>query len=437
MKKRLLLVLLAISLIFISSCAQQEVEKKEAASTPFSADERQQQSEQPTVDPTGRTFNPSLSCVGHCTGFAESGKEWCFCDAHCEKNKNCCSDFKTACKESLQRSPETNTNPLPRQQVALPDPTGLVRSYPKFMKCSSVISPELPLVVENLNELKQLGLNSVCIGQGVDRFNPRINAEDSQRMKLTTLSSIATLKRAGFAIVFILDAGGGPQAEIEYTKLTMQQFLDVVEEEALAWAKLVEEYQVEYFAPVNELPSRLHNLLPNYLELERQQKKIEETNRWHSYILPKIRGVYQGKVIAELGDYSAGLDPQGYDIIAYSIGHNFFTDLEQFRQQKVKTTYDISIAQAQATNSEWWVGELYFAYQDEFNNSNAPVEYTTKSRQLQELQDDYHRIAIEEINALHPEQKPIGLGVSGYAPGSLHPALTEESKGVINNFFMR
>ena len=383
----------------------------------------------------GRTFNPALSCVGHCTGFAESGKDWCFCDALCEKNKNCCSDFATTCKESLQKSSETNTNPIPLQQIAPPDPTGLVRSYPTFMKCSWLSSPELPQVVNNLNELKRLGLNSVCIGQGVDRFNSRINAEDSQRMKLTTLSSIATLKRAGFAIVFILDAGGGPQAEEGYTKLTMQQFLDVVEEEALTWAKLAEEYQVEYFAPANELPSRLHNLLAEYSESERKQKKIEETNKWHSYILPKVREVYQGKVIAELGGYNVGLDPQGYDVIAYGIGHSFMLDLEEFRRNNIQETFKVSIAQAQAANAEWWVGELYFAYEEAFN-PNAPAEYATKGQQLQELQDDYHRIVVEEINALPPEQRPIGLAVGGYAPGSLHPKLTIESIKVIRDFFL-
>src|SRR3989344_4468780 len=43
MKKMLLFVLLVISLVFISGCAQQYEEMKEPTSPPFSADERQQQ----------------------------------------------------------------------------------------------------------------------------------------------------------------------------------------------------------------------------------------------------------------------------------------------------------------------------------------------------------------------------------------------------------
>jgi len=317
------------------------------------------------------------------------------------------------------------------QPKLIQDQASLKRAYPKFVKCSWVSSPELPQVADNLEALKQLGLNSVCIFQGVDRFNPRIDEGQSAQMKLTTLSSITTIKRAGFAIVFIIEAGG-PQAEREYSKLTVQEFLDVVEEEALAWAKLAEQYQVEYFAPANELPSNLHNLLANYSESERQRKKIEKTNEWHKYVLAKVREVFTGKVVAKLGGYSAGLDPKGYDVIAYTFGHSFITDLEQFRQQ-VKTAYDISVAQA--TGAQWWVGELYFAYEETFN-PNAPQEYTTLGKQFRELQDDYHRIIIEEINALALEKQPRGLIVGGYAPGSMYPQLTNESKEIIQNFFL-
>ena len=215
----------------------------------------------------------------------------------------------------------------------------------------------------------------------------------------------------------------------------MQQFLDVVEEEALAWAKLAEEYQVEYFAPANELPSKLHNLLAEYSESERQRKKIEKANEWHKYMLPKVREVFKGKVIAKLGDYSTGLDTQEYDVIAYTIGHDFILELEEFRRNKVQEVYKVSISQVAAENAEWCVGELYFAYEEAFN-PNAPQEYTTLSKQLRELQDDYHRIIIEEISALPPEKRPKGLVVGGYGPGSTIPQLTDSSREIIQNFFL-
>ncbi len=314
-----------------------------------------------------------------------------------------------------------------------PSPPPLVRTYPDFIKCSSVSSPELPQVVERLDELKPLGINTICIMQGVDRFNPRINQEQSELMKSTTLSSIREIKKAGFAIVFILDMGG-PLAEKEYTKLTQDQFLEVVEREALAWAALAEEYQVEYFAPANELPSKLHNFLAGYSESERKRKKIEETNRWQQQILPKVQEVFKGKIVAKLGDYSNGLDPQGYDVVAYTISHDFILNLEEFRRNKVRETYTVSIRQA-AENKAEWMGNIYFAYEEAFN-PDAPSEYTTKSRELRELQDDYHRIIIEEIYALDKPKRPQGLMVGGYTPGSIIPQLTDSSKVVIKNFFL-
>lgn len=48
-------------------------------------------------DPTGRVLNTQLSCVGYCSGYATSSDEWCFCDAPCKENGNCCQDFETAC----------------------------------------------------------------------------------------------------------------------------------------------------------------------------------------------------------------------------------------------------------------------------------------------------------------------------------------------------
>ncbi|MBI2669292.1 hypothetical protein HYX14_05620 [Candidatus Woesearchaeota archaeon] len=68
-----------------------------------SADQRQPQPEPPRGDPAGRTLNPALSCVGHCTGYAESGDDWCFCDGVCVRNGNCCSDFKTVCPDLAVR----------------------------------------------------------------------------------------------------------------------------------------------------------------------------------------------------------------------------------------------------------------------------------------------------------------------------------------------
>ncbi len=387
------------------------------------------QGEEPEVQqrvsgPEGRIINPSLSCVGHCTGYAESGNEWCFCDAACEQNGNCCFDFKTACP--LPLSPGQAGSPLPAE---LPDLTELTRNYPDFMKCAAISSPELPELVQHIDELKALGHNTICIGQGIHQFNPRIDEQESAAMQPRTLSAIAAFKKAGFAISLDIDTGG-PMAESEIAKLTPEQFLAVIEEEALKWATLAEEYQVEYFTPASEMPSKLHNLYP---ELERQQKKVERANEWYTEVLPKVRNVFQGKVVARLGAYYPELRPQGYDVVAYTTGHGFITDLQKVRQE-VQRVYSVSQKLAEVNAAEWWV-TTYFAYDEEFN-PNAPIEYTTLRTQLRDLQDDYYRIAIEEIDALPVEQRPTGFE-GGHMPVSPTTKTTDEAKEVVRDFFGR
>lgn len=426
-----LAVLLAVVILFNGCALQTSPPPGEVAgkNEVFSVEEQEQifPTEQRVDDPTERILNPSLSCIGHCTGYAESGNEWCFCDAVCEQNGNCCSDFKTACRLPLrsESTPDPNA-PLPPQLIP-PDPTGLSRQYPYFMKCAAINSPELPELVRHIEELQALGHNTICIGQSIDQFNPRIDVQESAAMQSRTLSAIVTFKKAGFAISLDIDTGG-PMAENEIAKLTSEQFLTIIEEEVLKWAALAEEYQVEYFTPVSEMPSKLHNLYP---ESERQQKKVERANRWYHEVLPKVREVFRGKVVARLGAYYSELRPRGYDMVAYTTGHGFITNLDKFRQE-VQKVYFASRELANANQTAWWV-TTYFAYDEGFN-PNAPIEYTTLRTSLQDLQDDYYRIAIEEIEALLPEQRPTGFE-GGHMPVSPTTKTTDEAKGVVQDFF--
>ena len=81
-------VILVMLLLVIAACAP--VEK-----TPVKKDS----AGRPVGDPTGRVVNTALSCVRHCSGYAAAGNDWCFCDAVCPENGNCCADFETACPE--------------------------------------------------------------------------------------------------------------------------------------------------------------------------------------------------------------------------------------------------------------------------------------------------------------------------------------------------
>lgn len=88
MKKQWLFMGMILLLLMIAvACAPQKIPiKKDSAGRPVG-------------DPMGRVINTKLSCEGHCSGYAASGDEWCFCDIPCSKNKNCCSDFASVCPE--------------------------------------------------------------------------------------------------------------------------------------------------------------------------------------------------------------------------------------------------------------------------------------------------------------------------------------------------
>lgn len=91
--------ILVMLLLMVAACAP--VEK--TSTTKDSAGRR-------LGDPTGRVVNPELSCVGYCSGYAASGNEWCFCDIPCSKNGNCCSDFETSCPNEAAGKPNRSLN---------------------------------------------------------------------------------------------------------------------------------------------------------------------------------------------------------------------------------------------------------------------------------------------------------------------------------------
>lgn len=330
----------------------------------------------------------------------------------------------------LKTSPQATI--LKNKTGDLTSTASLTRHYPNFVKCAAISAPELRQLTNLIDELKSLGHNTICIGKNVDRFIPALmDKRTSDQIKSQTLSAISTFKKAGFAISLDIDTGG-PMAEKEYTKLPLEQFVQIVEEDTLEWAALAEEYQVEYFTPAGEMKSKFHNLLAHYLEPERKRRKIEKANEWYSQILPKVRQVFKGKVVARFGGYDTGYGVEGYDAVAYTSGHSFITDLDLFRQE-IRKIYANSLKQA--AGKAWWV-TTYLAYGDAADNPNDPSEYTTKRTQLQDLQDDYYRIVIEEIDALPKEQRPQGFE-GGHIPFPIAISHTDEAKEVVKQFFLR
>lgn len=294
------------------------------------------------------------------------------------------------------------------------------RIYPEFIKCSWVPAPQVTEVAEKLDQLKELGFNTICIMPPLLAINP--DKEVMQRFNSSLVTTLPKIKKGGFAIFIALDDTPEGLEAARKQRLTSEQLSTYFEKEALEWAIIAEQNQVEYFSPANELQSRLKILKTAYTsEAEAIQQAVDETNTWHQNMLPKLRKVFHGKLVAKFGDYTPGLKADGYDLFGYTIGYGYSSDLDTFRQ-KVKETYNSSINSSKQEGNNWLVSEVY-------------LPHTPQSQKPPAIQDDYYKITIEEITVLSAEDRPKGFIATGYGPGGF-TQLTDETIAVIKDFFL-
>ncbi len=153
--------------------------------------------------------------------------------------------------------PSAESEPLAAIQalVTINNPTvTYARNYPAVIKGNW--EPSTNEMTKILNseaeELKELGVNTVFI---VLEYNLNKDGsyylEDSEEFYISQLKKA---KKAGFAVLVspnFVGAAGHNYAE-EGINIDLNRHLKNSEEVALKWAKIAEEYQVEYFAPQNE-----------------------------------------------------------------------------------------------------------------------------------------------------------------------------------------
>lgn len=155
--------------------------------------------------------------------------------------------------------------------------SGLVtdRNYVTYMK--GVWDP-LPIFLNPAAEIQQMksdNINTISIGPQIAWPWPLSYFDE-----LMTLSIIKEAKRQGMAVILSPHAFGPGPANPDAVS---QAVLDDYANKVLYWASLAEEFGVEYFCPINEADVVMH-----------RDKAIE----WHNDILPQIREVFTGQVLA-------------------------------------------------------------------------------------------------------------------------------------------
>jgi hypothetical protein len=284
-----------------------------------------------------------------------------------------------------------------------------------------------------LDQIKKLGLNTVCIMVPMAQFDDRRPVLGEERIIAEAESALAKIKQADLAVFLVPDApGSSRETWDQLAKQTPAEFLNLSEQEALKWAAIAEKYLVEYFAPHNEPVSRLDGPPAWFGDTEAEKTRlINMVNDWHTKVLPKVRAVFSGKVIAKFGTPEIGTLATGYDYTGLTVGHNLLTDTDQFRA-KVKNDYQITINIAQAAGHPWLVTELYLPYEE--RSGGISEQYEKHGRTFQDLQDDYFQITIEELKALPTNLRPKGYMPVGFGPATFS-SLTQAAASVIQDFY--
>jgi len=184
-------------------------------------------------------------------------------------------------------------------------------------------------------KLREAGLDTVLLG--VDIVLDPATADAKSLGDDVFIFYLQALKKAGFRVILIpnpmhpnLDMGEGyewecPDPNARYHR--SYELIKKLEPVVIKWAGIAKEYYVDGFAPVNEP----YKMVRDY----------KDASRWLQEILPLIREVYSGKVIAVDTMYSQGLEPgrsipfpydySGYDLILGGppCGRSYIEDWEQ------------------------------------------------------------------------------------------------------------
>jgi hypothetical protein len=192
-----------------------------------------------------------------------------------------------------------------------------------------------------------------------DDYPVSLTQEEAKRV---VIHRILLAKKEGLAVVFVPDYPS--LFNVGRSNYDINALEPKLEDVALEWAKVAEEYQVEYFAPTNEYE---HLLYSNDYSL---QEVYSKTNSYYERITPKIRSIYSGKVVykcGNVGDWKdfKGLSMKGADLFgvgnAYAYAPNqVAADVEDM----VKAADEVY----ERDKTPWFISEfLVFTKEDKIN----------------------------------------------------------------------
>jgi len=287
----------------------------------------------------------------------------------------------------------------------------LDRRYPDEIKGlfdPGPISNTFDLICFN-NELKELGINTYFViaeyelgNDGIQQFLLKLPEDVAKR---ALIHRIIMAKKEGYSVIVVPDYPS--LFSIGKQNYDIDVLEPQLEEVALEWAKVAEEYQVEYFAPINEYE---HLMFSNGYDLN---DICSRTNAFYERITPKLREIYKGKVVYKFGnlgpwDNFNSISTNGADLFGFGNAYaGSPEDVGSDVRNMVKKADEIS----SRDGVPWFISEfLVFTQEDITADSD---ELGDLGLRLSAPYEEYYRAALDAFNTY--AGNPVGFTFMGWS----------------------
>ncbi len=177
-----------------------------------------------------------------------------------------------------------------------------------------------------VDDYKDLGVNTYSITPRYDRVQEgargkllhSVDHATGEKADEEKIANILKAKKAGFQVVLVAHDlyDMFPDAN-RHEKFSPEDYIDEIKSTSLKWAQIAEDYQVEYFVPINEFEYILYeNGYP-------AEKACEITNNLYREMIPEVRKLFKGKIYCRVGGMDAQfgcMDFSQCDIFGFTYG---------------------------------------------------------------------------------------------------------------------
>lgn len=286
----------------------------------------------------------------------------------------------------------------------------LTRSLPEKIK--GLLEPSQPYQTQALDTeipaIKALGVNTINIliqyDYGNDEYtliHPEGFTYSEKDAENEIINWIIKSKSNGFAVDLTVITGN-PTEEIEGDNLEL--FLEQTKETRLKWARIAEEYGVEYFTPYSEFEGE-YSLIKRGVRLDITPDEDDlACNEWILSQLPEFREVFSGKLRFQAADIPPeGFSMEGYDYYGVSMSTN--KSLEEWNAV-IDEHFSHMSSIAERDNLNWMVTEFWIHHSCLNTDPDQPGASYCPPHEISETQtNEYYQAILQKYTEFDDPRK--------------------------------